>query len=146
MCDQCNYTILLESSGLEPTLNRLRVLEVVGGNGYPLTATDIYNTVERTQQINRVTVYRILDLLVEKQIIERLSVGGRAAYYGIAPNENHSPHPHFYCTSCGQMDCLTPGSLDVNLDNFEKTFPGQIGRVEVRVDGLCKNCLKQKTH
>ncbi|MBT8360106.1 MAG: transcriptional repressor [Desulfobacterales bacterium] len=142
MCQNCDYHEILESAGLDPTENRIRVIEVIGNNGYPLTAADVFKTVERTQSINRVTVYRILDLLSEKSIIERLSTGGRAACYGMAPNKNHQSHPHFYCTECGQMDCLSPGSMSVRIDNLEKTFPGEIDRVEVRIDGTCKNCLK----
>ena len=76
-------------------------------------------------------------------IVERLSTGGRAAYYGLAPNEHHKPHPHFYCKVCGQMDCLNPESLNVDTALLWKTFPGRIDKVEVRVDGICKNCVKQ---
>lgn len=143
MCRHCNYQELLESANLESTESRLRVLEVIGNNSFPLSAGDIYKTLERSSSINRVTVYRILDLLVENSIIERLSTGGRAAYYGMAPNAFHRPHPHFYCKKCGQMDCLNPESLTVELASFWKTFPGQIDKVEIRVDGICKNCLKQ---
>ena len=143
MCHQCDYAQLLATAGLEATVNRLRVLEVVGNNRFPLSAGDIYKTLERSSSINRVTVYRILDLLVERGVIERISTGGRAFYYGLAPNEHHQSHPHFYCTGCGQMDCLDPESLNVETDPLWKTYPGKIEKVEVRVDGLCKNCLKQ---
>ena len=85
MCNQCNYEMLLHAAGLEPTDNRMRVMEVVGGNNHPLPAADIYATLERTSHINRVTVYRILDLLVEHGLVERISTGGRAFYYGLAP-------------------------------------------------------------
>ena len=134
---------MLSSASLEATPNRLRVLEVVGNNSYPLSAGDIFKTLERSSSINRVTVYRILDRLVDQGVVERLSTGGRAAYYGLAPNEYHQPHPHFYCKSCGQMDCLTPDSLNVDTEGLWKTFPGRIDKVEVRVDGICKNCVKQ---
>jgi len=143
MCHRCNYPDLLASAHLEATKNRLHVLEVVGNNSYPLSAGDITKTLARSRSINRVTVYRILDLLVAHGLVERLSTGGRAAYYGLAPNEYHQPHPHFYCKRCGQMDCLNPDSLHVETESLWKTFPGRIDRVEVRVDGLCKNCLKQ---
>ena len=142
MCHQCNYRDLLRASALGATDNRLRVLEVVGGNNFPLSANDIYETLERGSTINRVTVYRILDLLVVHGLIERLSTGGRAFYYGLAPNAFHRPHPHFYCKNCGQMDCLNPESLTVDTDSLWKTFPGRIDKVEVRVDGICKNCMK----
>ena len=143
MCHQCNYAAMLTSAEVETTKNRLLVLEVVGNNQFPLSADDIFKTLERSSSINRVTVYRILDLLVDNGIVERLSTGGRAAYYGLAPNDRHAPHPHFYCKSCGQMDCLNPESLNVDTQPLWQTFPGRIDKVEVRVDGVCKNCLKQ---
>ena len=142
MCYQCNYEDLLSAARLDATGNRLRVLEVIGNNSYPLSATTIFKTLERSCRINRVTVYRILDLLVEHELVDRISTGGRAFYYGMAPNAHHHPHPHFYCKRCGQMDCLTPDSLSVDSDGLWKTFPGRIDKVEVRVDGICKNCMK----
>lgn len=142
MCHRCDYEDILKRSGVEVTDNRRGVLEVVGNNTYPLSAADIFATMARSSAINRVTVYRILDLLVDKGVVDRISTGGRAFYYGLAPNDHHRPHPHFYCTRCGQMDCLTPESLSVDADALWKTFPGRIDKVEVRVDGICKNCIK----
>ena len=144
MCYQCNYEKLLSGADLEATTNRLRVLEVVGNNGFPLSAGDIYKTLERSGSINRVTVYRILDLLVEHDVVQRISTGGRAFYYGLAPNENHKPHPHFYCKNCGQMDCLSPESLIVDTEPLWKTYSGRIDKVEIRIDGICKNCEKSQ--
>ena len=141
MCHKCNYKDLLASADLDVTENRFRVLEVIGNNSYPLSAGDIYKTLERSGSINRVTVYRILDLLVKHGVIERISSGGRAFFYGLAPNAFHRRHAHFYCKRCGQMDCLSPESLTINSDSLWKTFPGHIDKVEVRVDGICKNCL-----
>jgi Fur family ferric uptake transcriptional regulator len=140
MCHQCDYPALLEKAALEATANRMRVLKVVGNNRFPLSAGDIYQTLARSVRINRVTVYRILDLLVDHGLVDRISTGGRAFYYGLAPNAHHRPHPHFYCKRCGQMDCLNPESLVVDTTELWKTFPGRIDKVEVRIDGICKNC------
>jgi Fur family ferric uptake transcriptional regulator len=143
MCLHCNYNDILITAKLDPTQNRLRVLEIIGNNSFPLSASDIHETLDRNQPINRVTVYRILDLLVEKGIVDRISTGGRAAYYGIAPNDFHQAHPHFYCTACGRMDCLSPEALNVEFSTFENTFPGRIDKLEMRLDGICRNCLKK---
>jgi Fur family ferric uptake transcriptional regulator len=40
------------------------------------------------------------------------------------------------------MDCLSPESLTIDIDALLQTFPGRIDKVEVRVDGICKDCLK----
>ena len=76
MCQRCNYAKLLDVVGLDPTPSRMRVLEVIGHNSSPVSAQDIFTTVSRTANINRVTVYRILDVLVEKGLVQRLSGGG----------------------------------------------------------------------
>ena len=141
MCHLCDYEKLLEESGLGCNPNRHRILEVIGNNSSPLSARQIYDTLSRSDNINRVTVYRILDLLVEKTLVDRISGGGRSFVYGLAPNENHPPHPHFYCKSCGNLECLNPQSLNVDLKLMQRTFPGVIQNVAVRVDGVCKNCL-----
>ena len=77
MCHQCKYEELLSGADVEATPNRLRVLEVVGNNRFPLSASDIYKILERSSTINRVTVYRILDLLVEHGVVERISTGAK---------------------------------------------------------------------
>ena len=60
MCKQCDYTQLLQSTGLEATANRLLIMEVIGSNNSPLTSAEVLNIIKRTRSINRVTVYRIL--------------------------------------------------------------------------------------
>ena len=142
MCQHCDYSNLLDASGLGHTANRHRVLEVIGNNSSPLSAQQIFETLNRTENINRVTVYRILDLLVDKGLVDRINGGGRSFVYGLAPNENHPAHPHFFCKSCGNLECLNPQSLNVDLQPMQRTFAGLIENVEVRVDGVCKNCLK----
>jgi len=147
MCYRCDYPTLLEERGVHCTPHRLHVLEVVGDSPRPLTADEIHKTVNRSQNANRVTIYRILDFLTEKKLVERLSSGERSFRYGLAPNRNHPRHAHFYCTECGGIECLSPGALHLSMDSLERAFPGLIKRAEVRLDGICRNCLKlQKSH
>jgi Fur family ferric uptake transcriptional regulator len=141
MCQDCDYSSFLQASGLGHTPNRQRVLEVIGDSSRPLSAQQIFDTLNPNENINRVTVYRILDLLVDNGLVSRISGGGRSFVYGPAPNENHPAHPHFYCKSCGNLECLNPLSLNVDLHPMQRTFTGLIENVEVRVDGVCKNCL-----
>ncbi|MBU0988142.1 MAG: transcriptional repressor [Proteobacteria bacterium] len=140
MCDKCDYMNLLEAGGLGHTPNRLQVLKIIGDSHYPLSAQEILEKIQQTQNVNRVTVYRILDLLVAKKLIERISAGDRSFRYGLAPNANHLPHSHFYCKECGIMECLQPECIRLNVKALEGTFSGLIERVEVRFDGVCKSC------
>jgi Fur family ferric uptake transcriptional regulator len=144
MCNRCDYGNLLQDHDLGSTLNRVKVLEIIGNSPHPLSAQAIFQTVNRSREINRVTVYRILDLLVEKRLVDRISAGDRSFRYGLAPNANHRPHAHFYCTGCGRMECLSPESPTLDMEHVNKVLPGVIERVEVRVDGICKTCLRRQ--
>lgn len=143
MCAKCDYTTMLKSLDLEPTRNRVRILEIIGHNSSPLSADDIFNTISRNFRINRVTVYRVLKLLTENELIVQFS-GGRSFHYGLAPNENHPPHPHFFCRICGIIECLNPESLAVDSENLEHNFPGKVEKLEIRVEGICRQCLRQQ--
>ncbi len=145
MCRNCNYTEMLQASGLSSTANRLKIIEIVGNSDNPLRAQEIHDTLRQTGAINRVTVYRILDLLVERGLIEKMSSGDRSFHFGLAPNENHRPHPHFYCRRCGSLKCLQPESFPVDLQALQKSHPGRIEAVEIRVDGICMRCLHRET-
>lgn len=142
MCRLCNYTNLIKEKGIEPISNRVRVLELIGSNPTPMAAQDILTAFRRSEEINRVTIYRILDLLVEKGLVQRLSSGGRGLIYGLSPNENHPPHPHFRCKSCGVLQCMQPDTITLNILEIQRSFAGEISNVEIRIDGTCGNCLK----
>jgi Fur family transcriptional regulator, ferric uptake regulator len=143
MCNACDYAKLLESSGLAHTPGRLQLLAIIGSSSSPLSVQDIAFAMERAMTIHRVTLYRTLDLLVEHKVVDRITAGDRSFRYGLAENPNHPPHPHFYCTHCGSMECLNPKSVTVDVNTLQNTFPALIERVEVRLDGICKTCLRQ---
>lgn len=144
MCQQCDYARSLKSSGLGYTRNRLKVLQVIGRSSAPASAQKIFDTLRRTSRINRVTVYRILDLLVANGLVERLSGGGRTFFYGLAPSDRHPRHAHFYCKACGRMACLSPDSLPVDVAALRGSLPGKVEGLQIRVDGVCQNCLRAK--
>ena len=86
MCHKCNYPKMLSAAGVSPTPNRRKILALLGSNTHPLSAREIHRTLRRTEAINPVTVYRILDLLVKRGLVERMSSGARSFYFGLAPN------------------------------------------------------------
>jgi Fur family ferric uptake transcriptional regulator len=142
MCHRCDYSELLKACDLRATRNRLGVLEIIGSRDFPLSAAQIYRALKDNRPVNRVTVYRILDLLAARGLVQRLSGGGRSFVYGLAPSDFHPAHPHFYCKSCGHMQCLKPQSLHVDTEPMLRSFAGRIENVEVRVDGICQTCLQ----
>jgi Fur family ferric uptake transcriptional regulator len=137
------YPSLIEDSGLASTPARAQVLEILANSQSPLTAREIHATLARTQAVDRTTVYRSLDVFVEAGLAERITSGDRAFRYGMGRRSLHARHPHFFCRQCGDMECLSAGAVELRMEDFVRTFAGLVERVEVRMDGICKNCLRR---
>ncbi len=144
MADRDRYLRLLHDRGLDPTANRVSVLSAVGEAGHPLSVGEIINTLKGGRGMNRVTVYRILDLLVDNGLLERISTGGRSFRYGVDPSVSRHPHPHFYCVICGRMSCVKSEELKIDFQALRQAVAGDIERVEIRLDGTCPACLRAR--
>lgn len=144
MSAEQSYRTLLQDGGLSPTPHRLIVIEIIGNSPSPLTPQEIFSTLERGHPMNKVTLYRILDLFLQKGLVERIPAGDRSYRYGLAPGDHHR-HAHFFCSVCGAMQCLSSEALSIDVPSFQKRFPALIQKVDIRLDGICKECLKRRT-
>ena len=140
MCNQCDYLNLLQSVGVSGTPRREMVLKAIGNHDGVLRPSEILERVRKQTSINRVTLYRILDLLVEKGLIRRLSAGDRTFRYGLAATPNHPDHAHFHCLQCGRMECLEPRGVPLGGENSRRLRSVTVQYVEIRFDGVCQTC------
>lgn len=130
---------LLRKAGIEPTACRLRVLEAIAASPAPLQAQEILDTFPQGRAMNRVTLYRILDLLVERELVWRHSGGDRVFRYCLAGRAN-AVRCHFYCTSCREMRCLPTSRVPAEVARLEQEGALEVHTVEIRLDGVCEEC------
>jgi Fur family ferric uptake transcriptional regulator len=131
---------MLKDHGVEATPLREAVLEAIGEASRPLLVPEIMAAADTRHAMNKVTLYRILDLLVDKGLIKRLPTGERAVRYGMGITPNHPDHPHFVCIRCGGMECMEPDMLPVNLRGVRHISKRRITQVEVCFQGVCDQC------
>lgn len=85
--------------------------------------------------LDRVTLYRVLDWLVDKGLAHRISGTDRMWRFSIA-GTRHSGHAHFHCDQCGKLLCLDQSAKqNIRLPRGYRTQ-----RVELTVEGLCADC------
>ena len=133
----------LEQAGLEPTLNRVLVLTELRNSERPLTAKEAYERVLARHRLNRVTVYRILDLFAEKGVVRRIHSGERSLHYCCRESSWPHGHCHFHCLRCGAVQCLDAGRLPISEEALEAALPiaaGVVSNIELRFDGVCPAC------
>jgi Fur family ferric uptake transcriptional regulator len=133
----------LARTGLDPTLNRILVLAAVAGSDRPLTAREVFERVLAEHRINRVTVYRILDLLAENGAVNRISSADRAARFCAGGGRWPNGHSHFHCTRCGEVQCVDNAALHIDANTLKAALPMHVNAIDLRLDGICANCTAE---
>lgn len=133
-----NAEQMLKNKGVSVTPLRLSVLGTLISAGKCFMAEEI---LKQVGSINKVTVYRILEKLVEVKLVRRFSIK-RTFYYEIA-DKDHKPHPHLVCKVCGKVRCLNASELMIILSNLCKLYGFQADNINVSIGGVCNECSKQ---
>ncbi len=122
----------LRATGARVTPSRVRVLAALLHAGATLSHHDLE---ARLAPIDRVTLYRVLEWLVEQGIAHRVSGTDRVWRFGIA-GDAHDGHAHFQCNGCGKVLCLA--EAPTRSVPVPRGYRSQA--VELTVKGLCADC------
>lgn len=101
------------------------------------TAISVTELVERLcQEMNKTTVYRILERLEHESIIHSfIEENGRKWYAKCKSTSQHlNPHPHFQCRVCGKTICLYIDVAIPKVPNYK------IHSAELLLIGQCADC------
>ena len=118
------------------TIAKTAILELIENADKALAHADIQN--EIGELCNRVTIYRVLDRLIEEERIHKvLDTDGVAKFLACnaceAEHDHH--HLHFSCKKCGSVTCLHHV-----VPNFKLPKNYLLEEVNFTVSGICPNC------
>lgn len=129
---------LLCGTGLRCTRARALVLEHLSARGRPQAHSEIAKG-RRTAGLDRVTLYRTLSTLEEAGLVHRVQDHDGAwrfcAHVRLAKGCPGN-HPHFQCTRCGRMQCLTAQALPWVSVPKDALVTGK----QFLIYGLCPKC------
>lgn len=94
-----------------------------------------------TGKMNRSTIYRSLDTLLESDLITKMiDINGDIIYtLNFEEKCEHKLHPHLKCDHCGVLECLPAFP-----QNYANTLQ-QLGvdKLNILLGGTCFNCLEK---
>ncbi len=142
----------ISATGARITAARVRVLSTLLDAASALTHQDLLDKLAGNGPIDRVTLYRVLDWLVESGLAHRIAGEDRIWRFSVAqPGEAaadadhhhaHEPHGHFQCDACRRMFCIdAPTGVEQNLARLPEGFVGR--DIEMLVRGTCPACARQ---
>lgn len=133
----------LKAAHLRVTPNRVKILELIDHCDAPMSHFEILESLEK---FDRVTLYRILDVLSDAGLIHKIQATDGA--WRFCRNDlnaaKHCPggHPHLLCESCGKMTCLN----SIPLPHVDIAPDFHVSHKQFLIIGLCHNCfLKNKS-
>lgn len=130
----------LMAKGQRPTPARMAVLSVLMQAQNALSHPEISRRLTPENQFDRVTVYRVLEWLVEQGLAHTVASDDRVRRFQ-ATHENVHRHAHFECLHCGKVYCLRDIQPQINQalpPNFSIQF------MDLNVRGTCAECASNK--
>ena len=131
---------MLRAAGLRSTAPRVAVLRHLTDVDRPLSHAQIFDALGGAG-FDRATLYRNLMDLAETGLIGRTDLGDHVWRFEIRKQvAGHTiEHPHFVCTDCGTVSCLTDTSVRIARGNASPRSLG--GRdVAVQLRAICDAC------
>ena len=131
--------LILKKNRLSITDSRQKILELFLQSNGALEHADIEK--KTGESFDRVTVYRTLQLFVEKGLIHLIPTTDNAIKYALCKDDceaghHHDNHVHFICDKCNKTICLD--DVTVPQVKLPKGFTPQ--HAEMVVNGICEEC------
>ena len=132
---------ILKRNQLSITGSRVKILELFLAQSGALAHGDIER---RTgEKFDRVTVYRTLQVFLNKGIIHSIPTADNSVLYALckddcAEGHHHDNHIHFICDDCGNTTCMD--EVTVPVISLPKGY--KMRQVEMVVSGQCRECAR----
>ena len=130
---------ILRSYGLKQTVGRVALLELLMEAQKPFTHKEICLSLPPLRY-DPVSVYRSLETFINAGIVHRVEGDNRTWQFALcACDGDVHCHPHFFCRSCGNCECLInyrmpeiPGLMESHIVEEKRFY----------VKGLCNRCAR----
>ena len=130
---------VLGRSGHRASRARDAVLDVLAGEDCCVSAQEIFDSLRRGRRpVGLATVYRVLELLVQRGLVQRLDFGDTSRYEVVHPSGEH--HHHLVCEACGRVEPFADRPLERALDRLSARLGYAPDAHDVVLRGACADC------
>lgn len=130
----------LRAAGCRTGSARREVIGFLETQSCCLGAQEIHDRLrESGRPVGLASVYRVLDTLADKGLLQRLEFGdGVARFEPVRSDESH--HHHLVCDGCGKVETFSDERLETALRDVEDKSGYAVAAHEVVLRGACSAC------
>lgn len=125
----------IRAAGARATPARIRVLQLLRAASHALTHHDLEAALG-TPAMDRVTLYRVLDWLVDAGLAHKLTDANRVFRFAVAVHDETATHAHFRCDCCARVFCIAGAAPQV--PELPQGF--SLSRMALDLHGCCPDC------
>jgi Fe2+ or Zn2+ uptake regulation protein len=130
---------ILRQKGYRLTPQRHAILKIIASSHDHLTPAEICTRVrQKYPTIGLVTVYRVINLLIQLNLICRVNLGGSSQSYLMRRPVEH--HHHLICSQCGRAVDFTNCDLGQLEQQLSKETGYSIEGHLLEIYGRCPEC------
>ena len=131
---------VLARAGLKRGGARERIIELLAREPCALSAVEIEDALRAEgKPTGRASIYRVLELLVDHGLVERVAVGpGQARFERTQPSGEH--HHHLVCDQCGRLVAFDDPALEQAIDDLSERLGVRVAHHDVVLRGACERC------
>jgi len=131
---------VLARAGLKHGGARQRIVDLLAREPCALSAVEIEDALRAEgKPTGRASIYRVLDLLVDHGLVERVAVGqGLSRFERTHPGGEH--HHHLVCDQCGRLVAFDDPALERAIDDLSERLGVRVEHHDVVLRGACEQC------
>jgi Fur family ferric uptake transcriptional regulator len=131
---------VLHRAGLRRGGARERVIELLASESCALSAVEIEDALRaQGRRTGRASIYRVLDLLAEHGLVERVGVDrDQTRFERVLPSGEH--HHHLVCDRCGKLVAFDDPGLERAINRVSERLGVRVDHHDVVLRGACENC------
>jgi Fur family ferric uptake transcriptional regulator len=136
----------LRGAGFRAGGARTAVLDAMAQQSCCTSAQELHESIRaRGRSVGIASVYRVLDLLLELRLVQRVDVGdGIARYEPALPDGDH--HHHVVCGDCGKVEPFSDSTLENAIVGASRRLGYSVEAHEVVLRGECGDCREGHAH
>lgn len=121
---------------------RSAVVELLAQQDCCLSAQEIFDRLRSDgRKVGIASVYRVIDQLLQMQLVQRVDVGGGVSRFEAAhPGGEH--HHHLVCDDCGRVVAFEDAKLERELDRVGRSLGARVAAHDLVLHGACADCSK----
>ncbi len=125
---------------MRKTILSSTVLKIIRDYQHPISVPKLQILLDKQKLTpNKTSLYRLLEKLKNKQLIEEVLINSQTTFYKITNNHHH----HFVCENCQQIQCISDEDLEKSIHFFAEKLGKKGLKIlshQFSLFGRCTNC------